>query len=297
MPYVKKHADKRDMSKQHHGKHYPNFSIHGTTYSGHPTRTTLGNTLRSIAYYKYVMEEYGVEPLMMAAGDDVVMWIPKNKAAGFKDHLYKYVYPDNAKEFVIRGLGQVVKEVFINEWWNIDFCSKYAVHEGNRDTNVGWYLFRDPIKAFKTKHFLLDTNPLFKDRPSYYVAAIGYSLKTELPIQYIRDLVDIRIAKHKNNLLPEHTLRTIADLEHYWPHKPKIKPQHHNSVQHAILSKVGVGYGSLITAEDGYIRIGRVNIPYSKRRMEQPIKKENKKLFKKEKKLKQQLKAAKRSAK
>jgi len=87
------------------------------------------------------MEEYGVEPLMMAAGDDVVMWIPKDRSDGFKDHLYKYVYPDNAKEFVVRGLGQVVKEVFINEWWNIDFCSKYAVHEGNRDTNVGWYLF------------------------------------------------------------------------------------------------------------------------------------------------------------
>lgn len=31
------------------------FKITGTTFSGHPTRTTLGNTLRSITYCKLVL--------------------------------------------------------------------------------------------------------------------------------------------------------------------------------------------------------------------------------------------------
>lgn len=80
---IKPNSDKKEISWWDHGKAYPNFSVYGTTYSGHPTRTTLGNTLRSIAYYKYVMMQSGLEPLMMAAGDDVVMWVPFDKVESF----------------------------------------------------------------------------------------------------------------------------------------------------------------------------------------------------------------------
>lgn len=35
--------------------------IYGTTFSGHPTRTTLGNTLRSIMYAFYYIQQAGIE--------------------------------------------------------------------------------------------------------------------------------------------------------------------------------------------------------------------------------------------
>lgn len=34
--------------------------LYGTTFSGHPTRTTLGNTLRSLFYMWFYMEECGI---------------------------------------------------------------------------------------------------------------------------------------------------------------------------------------------------------------------------------------------
>lgn len=59
-------------------------SITGTTYSGHPTRTTLGNTLRVLSYICfYIYGIYGLEEAVdsflhksklfriMVAGDDV----------------------------------------------------------------------------------------------------------------------------------------------------------------------------------------------------------------------------------
>lgn len=50
----------------------------GTTFSGHPTLTTLGNTLRSIMYVKYVSQSMGVKIPSLAAGDDVVAWVKKS---------------------------------------------------------------------------------------------------------------------------------------------------------------------------------------------------------------------------
>ena len=53
--------------------------IDGTTFSGHPTRTTLGNTLRSLCYMYYYLEEAGLEEpwinpscFVIASGDDTV---------------------------------------------------------------------------------------------------------------------------------------------------------------------------------------------------------------------------------
>lgn len=55
--------------------------IKGTTFSGHPTKTTLGNTLRSLCYAYYYCLKAGVknpwdnpEIFIMAAGDDVVIF-------------------------------------------------------------------------------------------------------------------------------------------------------------------------------------------------------------------------------
>lgn len=63
------------IGKKYFGKDMPSLSIRGTTYSGHPTRTTLGNTLRSISYYTMLMKDEGIDPKMIAAGDDVCCFV------------------------------------------------------------------------------------------------------------------------------------------------------------------------------------------------------------------------------
>lgn len=52
------------------------FHVKGTTFSGHPTKTTFGNSLRSILYFEFVLQGINLAPKLMAAGDDVVLWVP-----------------------------------------------------------------------------------------------------------------------------------------------------------------------------------------------------------------------------
>lgn len=59
-----------------------------------------------------------------------------------------FTCPDNL--LVQKGLGQIVKDKIVRDWWDIDFCSKFAVHVGNKSGYDGWYLMRDPEKALKT---------------------------------------------------------------------------------------------------------------------------------------------------
>jgi len=54
--------------------------MQGTVFTGHPTLTTLGNTLRTICYAKYVSFKSNIRMNMMAAGDDCVVFVKTNKA-------------------------------------------------------------------------------------------------------------------------------------------------------------------------------------------------------------------------
>ena len=38
------------------------------------------------------------------------------------------------------GLGQVIKEFSVRDWWDIDFCSKKAYHVGDKRGYDGYYL-------------------------------------------------------------------------------------------------------------------------------------------------------------
>lgn len=57
---------------------YIPISIKGTTFSGHPTATTLGNTLRSICYIHYYAFKANIpmsDLRYFAAGDDVNIFV------------------------------------------------------------------------------------------------------------------------------------------------------------------------------------------------------------------------------
>jgi hypothetical protein len=53
-------------------KNFCSFKILGTTFSGHPTRTTLGNTLWTICFANFYGR--GLDTRCIAAGDDCVMF-------------------------------------------------------------------------------------------------------------------------------------------------------------------------------------------------------------------------------
>lgn len=57
-----------------------------------------------------------------------------------------------------------------------------------------------------TKNILLDNNSLFRRNPSLYSVAIGYSLKTELPVDFFVDLADIRARRAKNMVVSDQIL-------------------------------------------------------------------------------------------
>lgn len=82
----------------------------GTVFSGHPTRTTLFNTLRVISYARFIAHLAAIpkhEFRIYAAGDDICVILNRKYLAAFK-RCYKLVYihdkmknPENASH----GLG------------------------------------------------------------------------------------------------------------------------------------------------------------------------------------------------
>lgn len=92
---------------QKHGGHsdeVAHFKMRGTTFSGHPTLTTLGNTLRSIMYTKFAAFMSGINMVCMVAGDDCVAFVHHLDAAPLQQAFEQFVAsPDKAPK--THGLG------------------------------------------------------------------------------------------------------------------------------------------------------------------------------------------------
>lgn len=100
--------------------------IRGTTFSGHPTKTTLGNTLRSLCYSYFYLEQAGLARpwdnpncSVVASGDDVVIWVDP----AYQDRLTNAITELTAstKDAGVVGLGQVVKEILVGNAFDISF--------------------------------------------------------------------------------------------------------------------------------------------------------------------------------
>jgi len=83
---------------------YALFKMIGTTFSGHPTLTTLGNTLRSICYAEYAAFMANVPVKLLAAGDDVVAFLHKDHVAIFIESMKTNVSTHD-KTLPSHGLG------------------------------------------------------------------------------------------------------------------------------------------------------------------------------------------------
>lgn len=106
---------------------YVALPMRGTTFSGHPTRTTLGNTFRSLMYMYYYLSEAGLtqpwdskDVFVAAAGDDVVVWCNPDVTDRVVESIRSLTARDRKTDSVV-GVGQVVPEVVVGKFWQIDF--------------------------------------------------------------------------------------------------------------------------------------------------------------------------------
>jgi len=118
------------------------LKIKGTTFSGHPTRTTLGNTLRTLTFCAYLIslsfgEEEGRKAffgestrfVVYAAGDDVMI----AGEARAMEQLSKDLSITHAPDVTvgIYGLGQCARELRLDSWEFVDFLSRDGYCHGN----------------------------------------------------------------------------------------------------------------------------------------------------------------------
>jgi len=67
-------------------------TIKGTVFSGHPSRTTLGNSLRVMLYNLYMMEKAGITKYSLSVGgDDTFILLEKQDLDNF-EAVFKLCY-------------------------------------------------------------------------------------------------------------------------------------------------------------------------------------------------------------
>lgn len=186
-------AEQSDLLKRHWPKHKPHpgnataaYNVTGTTFSGHPTKTTLGNTLRTLSYYRFAFSAL-TNVQMMAAGDDIVCWIERGEAMRAVQRV-SYI---SKKDAAIgeHGLGQVVKSIEIREKYDLDFCSKNFFYT----EQSGLVVTRDVEKLMKTKlSAQTKFQPFIRD-PQAYVTLIYKSALAEIPCPLIHQILLKRV--------------------------------------------------------------------------------------------------------
>ncbi len=85
---------------------YFGAKIRGTTFTGHPTRTTLGNTLRMMFYTRFIAFIAGVYIEACHAGDDVVVIIEREDVKKFLDAMKKYAKTEKVEDLIAQGYNE-----------------------------------------------------------------------------------------------------------------------------------------------------------------------------------------------
>jgi hypothetical protein len=172
------------------------FVLSGTTFSGHPTLTTLGNTLSSLAYLWFCLEmcKYydpwkNTDTFAGAAGDDSFAEIPEKSEDDFTSSLKKVFA--STKEIPNHGLGQCIGDykIMISDGKNIDFCSKWCFVDEQL-----WFLTRDYQKTLWNKQQYSGTNSEMMIDPRLQPYAMLNGLKSEgLEGGYLYSIMEYRV--------------------------------------------------------------------------------------------------------
>jgi hypothetical protein len=112
--------------------------ITGTVFSGHPTLTTLFNTLRTILYNKFILTGLGYKEFMVwAAGDDVLVWV-RNLLREHALSIPKLLGNSNGSG----GLGQLAKDFILGTLDQHTFLSKRYYSDANIFCSISERLYK-----------------------------------------------------------------------------------------------------------------------------------------------------------
>ncbi len=100
------------------------LTFDGTVLSGHPLKTTFGNTLRSIFYQEFALAMQGRRGLVFASGDDVLAITD----GPIDVSRYESILPSNP--YGIHGLGVLMQDFSQGPLHEMDFLSKFFVTDG-----------------------------------------------------------------------------------------------------------------------------------------------------------------------
>lgn len=249
-------------SKPKSGNAFAAYDVNGTTFSGHPTKTTLGNTLRTLCYYRYALRHLS-NVQMMASGDDIVCWLERKESqlaiAGVSSISSK------TADFKYHGLGQVVKKVEIKEKYDIDFCSKNFYYT---DTS-GLIVTRDVEKLLKTKlSAQTDYAPFVKD-PRAYMSLLYRAALVEVPCPLIHELLRKRLNELGGELSVSDKLRDRFNIIHKNNYKQNSDPRFEDACRDSDLQSMIIARSKVHIPDlfdyflrlSGRIRFGAVKTP------------------------------------
>ena len=192
--------------------------IVGTTFSGHPTKTTLGNTFRSLLYMYYYLIVCGVKTpwnskqcFVWASGDDVVCWISSSLASTLKNTIMALSTRKKTDDKPT-GLGQCIEEVKLASWDQFEFCSKIAYSIDSQCSTL--YMYRDYNKTLYHKQYYTGNNDLIHKMPAIHWQAILDGVVAEKASRALEDILKIRIFKHRKAFLSNEDLAREAQKLH-----------------------------------------------------------------------------------
>lgn len=167
--------------------------INATTFSGHPTKTTLGNTIRSLCYAYYYLQQCGIKNpwksdlvRVRAAGDDVVIFCVPHLEKLISNTILRCTSRGDDGQL---GLGQRIKEVYSGGLQSIDFCSKWAFGAQISDLQ----LTRDIAKCLNTRQYYGKQNKEIVRHPGLHAQAIRQGFLSEKVSHLIQDILQLRV--------------------------------------------------------------------------------------------------------
>jgi hypothetical protein len=160
------------------------FTLTGTVFSGDPTATTLGNTLRSICYAKYYLHRAGLEDVpTLCAGDDCIIFPKKGQEIEYHHAILDAT--SRAKDRA-SSVGQCVTEAILSHYTDAEFCSKWFFSTGS-----DVILTRDYRKLLATKQYYSKKNAALLGNPALHRKAVLRGLETERASALLEDLLRV----------------------------------------------------------------------------------------------------------
>jgi len=192
-------------------------SLMGTTLSGHPTKTTLGNTLRSLCYmYFYVLSaDVGIQKpwdsdrcFIIASGDDVVLWCEPAIAPKIVESIRSLSSPDKKRDSRA-GCGQCIPDIFVGKFWEVEFCSKWSF--APYDDITQWKMCRDVGKLFRTKQYYRKSNELLHCCPFLHKFAMLEGFASEGVSVLVEDLLRVQLSRLEKPDVTEEKMRRAIE--------------------------------------------------------------------------------------